>query len=295
MMTVAAVKLPDAIIALSDEHRYTSLLLDTLDEQLQATDLTAREDFFLMQDIVHYLQEYSDGVHHPTEDLMFEKLVQRNPARELDVARLRRDHELLSKNTAEILELMEAAAKRRSLKKTEAVRATIGSYIERLRQHINFEESELFPSAVRCLANTDWHSIDARLEVTKDPLFGPTVQHDFRVLYEYFSDRANQLSRQMTRFGFLRLDNMIVSADAVESGITEMWDMLQEHGDSLGQEFRVVAGNSFGERGILSTLALQAGYAGFVGKTIVSAGGKAAGIYVRTLRNAAVSLFRGAQ
>jgi hemerythrin-like domain-containing protein len=294
MMNVTAVKLPDAIITLSDEHRYMSLLLDTLDEQLQA-NLRAREDLFLMQDIVHYLQEYSDGVHHPTEDLMFEKLVKRNPRREMDVARLRREHELLSANTAEILELMEAAAKCHSPEAAEAVRVAASSYIVRLRQHIGFEESELFPSAVRCLANTDWQSIEARLEATKDPLFGPTVQRDFRVLYEYFSDRADQLSQQMTRFGFLQLDNMIVSADAVENGITEMWGMLQEHGDSLGREFRIVADNSFNERGILSTLALQAGYAGFVGKTVINAGGKAADIYVRTLKNAAVCLFRGAQ
>jgi hypothetical protein len=40
---------------------------------------------------------------------------------------------------------------------------------------------------------------------------------------------------------------------------------------------------------------LQAGYAGFVGKTVINAGGKAADIYVRTLKNAAVCLFRGAQ
>ena len=78
-MAVPTVKLPDAIVTLSDEHRYLSLLLDTLEEQLQLTDLTAPGDFFLIQDIVHYMYEYTDVVHHPTEDLMFEKLLQRNP------------------------------------------------------------------------------------------------------------------------------------------------------------------------------------------------------------------------
>ena len=80
-MTVPTVKLPDAIVTLSDEHRYLSLLLETLEEQLNATELTAAADFFLIQDIVHYMHEYTDAVHHPTEDLMFDKLVQRNPDR----------------------------------------------------------------------------------------------------------------------------------------------------------------------------------------------------------------------
>ena len=35
MMAVPSIKLPDAIVTLSDEHRYLSLLLDTLEEQLQ--------------------------------------------------------------------------------------------------------------------------------------------------------------------------------------------------------------------------------------------------------------------
>jgi hemerythrin-like domain-containing protein len=66
MMVVATVKLPDAIVTLSDEHRYLGLLLDTLEDQLQLTDLTAPGDFFLIQDIVHYMDEYTDEVHHPS-------------------------------------------------------------------------------------------------------------------------------------------------------------------------------------------------------------------------------------
>jgi len=293
-MNVPAVELPDAVITLSDEHRYMSLLLDTLEEHLTAADLATSGHLFLIQDIVRYLKEYSDGVHHPTEDLMFTRLVQRDPAREMDVARLRRDHETLSTMTDRILELMLTAANETTPQAADALRAATNDYIDRLRQHIGFEENELFPSAVRCLANEDWYSIDARLEASDDPLFGPTVQRDFRVLYEYFSDRADQLSRQVTRLGFLQLDNMILSADAIENGAREMWGMLQEHGDMLGREFRNVAADSIDRRGLVSMLASQAGYAGFVGKTVCDAGGKAAGICFRTLKMAAFSLFMGA-
>ena len=294
-MAVPTVRLPDAIVTLSDEHRYLSLLLETLEEQLNATELTAAGDFFLIQDIVHYMHEYTDAVHHPTEDLMFDKLVQRNPDKAKDVAHLRKDHIAMHKETARIQKLLDTAAQLKTPKAADAVRTTTNKYIGRLRQHIQFEETELFPAAVQCLANRDWHAIDMSLEAKQDPLFGPTVQRDYRVLYEYFANRADQLSRQMTRFGFLQLDNMILSADAIETGIAEMWDLLQRHGDSLAHELGVVTDKSFDGRGLASALAMQARYAGFVGSTAIEASSKAAGIYIRTLRNAAVSLFKGEQ
>jgi len=295
MMAVPTVKLPDAIVTLSDEHRYLSLLLDTLEEQLQLTDLTSPGDFFLIQDIVHYMYEYTDAVHHPTEDLMFEKLLQRDPDREKDVTYLRRDHNALHKDTARIQKLLDVAAKRRTPEAAEAVRAATKKYVRRLRKHIQFEETELFPSAVRCLANRDWHAIEMSLEAMQDPLFGPTVERDYRVLYEYFTSRADLLSRQMTRFSFLQLDNMILSADAVETGIAEMWRLLQQNADSLAQEFKYVTAKSLDGRGVAAALALQAGYAGFVGTTAIEVSSEAASIYVRTLKSAATSFFKGTQ
>jgi len=295
MMAVPTVKLPDAIITLSDEHRYLSLLLDTLEEQLQLTDLTAPGDFFLIQDIVHYMYEYIDAVHHPTEDLMFDILLQRSPDTATEVAHLRRDHKALHKNTARVQRLLDLAVKRRSPKAAEAVRAAASKYIDRLRRHIQIEETELFPSAVRCLANRDWHAIEMRLEARQDPLFGPTVERDYRVLYEYFTSRADQLSRHMTRFSFLQLDSMILSADAIETGIAEMWRLLQQNADSLSREFKYVTVKSFDGRGLAAALSLQAGYAGFVGATAMEVTGEATNIYFKTLKNAATSFFKGTQ
>lgn len=294
-MNRPGVRLPAAIVTLSNEHRYMNLLVETLDEHLQNAKEPATGDYFLMQDIVRYMHDYSDKVHHPTEDLMFGKLVQRNPAREKDVTRLQREHGFLDKNTSDLMRLLEVAADRQTPEDAEAVRDAASTYIHSLRQHMQFEEHELFPSATSCLASKDWHDIEARLEAVEDPLFGETVQREYRVLYEYFSDRSEQISRKVTNFGFLQLDNMIVSADAIESGVAEMWEMLQQHGSSLEQEFRAVTEKSSDSNGIAATIARQAEYAGVIGKTALSAGNGAAGIYFRTLKNAAVSFFRGAQ
>jgi len=293
-MNQSTIRLPAAIVTLSDEHRYMNLLVETLDEHLGHRSGLSSGDYFLIQDVVRYMHEYSDKVHHPTEDLMFDKLVKRKPNRKKDVARLRRDHRFLEKNTSDLMKLLGAAAESQAPEDIAAVRDAACKYTQRLRQHMQFEEEELFPSATRCLASKDWRDIEAHLDAADDPLFGKTVQRDYRVLYEYFSDRSANLSRKVTNFEFLQLDNMIVSADAIETGIAEMWDMLQEYGTSLEQGYRTVARKSAADRGIAATLTLHAGYAGLVGKTALAAGTDAAGIYFRTMKNATVSLFKGA-
>jgi hemerythrin-like domain-containing protein len=285
------VKLPDAIVTLQDEHRYMNLLLETLEEHLQASDLSAPEEHFLMQDIMRYLHEYPDAVHHPTEDLLFDKLVRRKPDTEKDIARLRRDHKKLGANTADILRLLDDAAELHTPASAEAVRVELGKYIGRLRRHMSFEEAELFPVAVQCLANRDWQAIESRLNAVQDPLFGSTVARDYRVLYEYFANRANRLSRGATRFGFLQLDSMIVSADAIETGISEMIEMLQRHTESLVQESRDTVHDTFKGGSIGNALTAQARFMGFVGKKGVNVAWDAAGIYIKTIRNAAQPLW----
>ncbi|MGI9249185.1 MAG: hemerythrin domain-containing protein [Woeseiaceae bacterium] len=288
-----AVKFPDAIVTLQDEHRYMNLLLETLEEELQVSGLSAPEDYFLMQDIVCYLHDYPDEVHHPTEDLLFDILVRRKPDTEKDVARLRRDHDKLSENTAEIMQLLDDAAEQHTPEAAETVRGALNKYIGRLRRHMRFEEAELFPGAVQCLANKDWRAIESRLDAVQDPLFGPAVARDYRVLYEYFANRANKLSRGATQFGFLQLDSMIVSADAIETGIAEMIEMLQNHTKSLVQESRDTVQKSLKGDGLSAVLAAQARFVGFVGKKGINVACDTAGIYVKTVRDMVSPYFRG--
>ncbi len=290
-MAAPAVKLPGAIVTLQDEHRYVNLLLGTLEEQLETSGLFARGEYFLMQDIVRYLHEYPDVVHHPTEDLLFDQLVHRNPDCEKDVARLRRDHEKLSANTAAILKLLDGAAEQRTPEAAEAVRVALEKYIGRLRRHMRFEESQMFPAAVQCLAHRDWQTIESRLNAVQDPLFGTAVAQDYRVLYEYFAARANKLSRGATRFGFFQLDSMIVSADAIETGVVEMIDMLRSHGESLLQESRTTVKKTFDGDGLGPALAAQASFLGFVSRKGINVACDAAGIYLRTIKNAAEPLW----
>jgi hypothetical protein len=70
--------------------------------------------------------------------------------------------------------------------------------------------------------------------------------------------------------------------------------MLQQYSSSLEQGYKDVGAKSAESRGIAARISLHAEYAGLVGKTALAAGSDAAGIYFRTLKNATVSLLKGA-
>jgi hypothetical protein len=101
------------------------------------------------------------------------------------------------------------------------------------------------------------------------------------------ANRASKLSRGATRFGFFQLDSMIVTADAVETGVTEMIEMLQRHAESLLQEARDTARATVHGGGVGAALTVQARFMGFLGKKGFSVAWEAAGISLKTIKNAA--------
>ncbi len=275
---------PVAVATLCDEHRYMSLLLDTLEEKIQGDEQIPASDYFLVHDIVRYMHEYPHAVHDPTEDLMFAKLVARDPSTKTNVQYLLRDHEKLAGDTDRILKLLRDAEVKQTIAAADAVRAACKLYIDRLRAHIHKEESEMFPSAVEFLTVKDWKSIETRLNVVDDPLFGRTVDSRFRVLFEYFSGRAGDVSRQITRFSFLQFESYIESADSLEQGIGEMIAMFKEEAASVIDEGKAAWQRTMHSRNLASIVSSPYRYAAFLGKKTLTVGSAATRIHWKTAK-----------
>lgn len=277
---------PDAVTTLCEEHRYMSLLLDTLEEKISGDGQIAAADYFLIHDVVHYMHEYPDAVHHPTEDLMFEKLIARDPSMNKIVQDIQRDHQKLTGDTGRILELLDTAEREHSLKTADAVRLTCRLYIDRLRAHMQKEETELFSRSIACLAPRDWKVIERRLNDVDDPLFGRTVDSRFRVLFEYFSGQAGEVSRQLTRFSFLQFDSFIESADHLERGAGEMIAMFRDQAGNLIDEGREMWQQTLDSRDLGSMLFSPFRFASFLGRKTLKIGSAATGIYWKTAKQA---------
>ena len=286
-MANVARKSPDPIETLRNEHRYMGLLLDTLLQRLRARSLKSHADYYLAQDIARYLHEYPDAVHHPTEDSLFRRLVERDPSSAINVARLRRDHKRLESATTDIIELLDVAFEDQRKATIDAACAAIEAYIDDLTKHMHYEETVLFPKAVECLAKNDWDIVDNELRRIDDPLFGGVVGAEFRPLFEYFARRSDNLSRSVAAFEFEQLDAMIVRADALERGVTPIWRLVSLFADSSIAELRSAATRIASEPGPRTLLGTPLRLSVFFAIQSAAFGGAAATIVGRTFKQVA--------
>lgn len=275
---------PEAVTTLCEEHRYMSLLLDTLEEKIKGDDQIPAADYFLINDVVRYMHEYPDAVHHPTEDLLFEKLIVRDPSTKTIVQNVQRDHQKLTSDTDRILKLLDTAEREQSLETADAVRVACKLYVDRLRAHMQKEESELFSRSISCLAPRDWKVIERRLNDVDDPLFGRTVDSRFRVLFEYFSGRAEDVSRQLTLFSILQFDSFIESADHLEQGAGEMIAMIRDQAGTVIDEGREMWRQTIDSRDIGAIVSGPFRFAALLGRKTLKFGSAAAGIYWKTAK-----------
>ncbi len=76
--------LPNRVIAAwHAEHMDFLRLLDLLEKQVSVFQRADRPDYELMLDIIRYLRDFPDDLHHPREDAAFARLAQRYPGMEL--------------------------------------------------------------------------------------------------------------------------------------------------------------------------------------------------------------------
>lgn len=290
-MPKSAHKTPAAIETLCNEHRYIHLLLQTMSDRLRDNDLSSASDFYLIQDIARYLHEYTDAVHHPTEDILFGRLVKRDPSSKPDLELLKREHEKLEASTAEIRDLVRTAASVRSRAATAAARRAIERYSHSLQKHMRIEEESLFPRLIDCLANSDWELARSRMVDVDDPLFGGTVDRKYQPLYEFFSSRSADMSRKLTKLSFPQFDNLIVSADAAERGISDMWTLVCNCTSAVVNETQITAKAIADDPKPGPFIRSQTRYMKFLASQALAFGKDASGIYIDAAKNIVLPFF----
>ncbi|MDJ0943453.1 MAG: hemerythrin domain-containing protein [Kiloniellales bacterium] len=163
---------------LREEHRSLARLLKALEHQLEVFDRGEVPDYEVFSGVLDYCQTYSDRYHHPKEDLVFERLRQRNPAAVEAFGDLEAEHVALTESTRRL-----AAAVTAVLAEAEIPRANFDSlarnFLADYWAHMSKEEEVFFPAALDALSDDDWKELDARVTSPEDPLFGGAAEERF--------------------------------------------------------------------------------------------------------------------
>lgn len=168
----------DILEELRQDHRNMALLLDLLERECVRIHAGSSADYELVHDIMQYMTIYPDAVHHPKEDLLYGELKSSRPDLTGGFERISLDHRTIAEHGRQLRDSFSSidsdAVVNRSALVEDAMR-----YVTILRNHMQWEELDLFE---RCSAMAaDGHPFVIRddLDGIADPLFGSNVHSGY--------------------------------------------------------------------------------------------------------------------
>lgn len=151
--------------------------------ELDELEANREPDYELLEDILRYITRYSDVHHHPTEDLVYAELRKLSPAAAQEVEDVVGEHEGLIEQGQAFLEAVEAVEEA-AIVRRDRLLAAGRKYLAALGRHMGTEEAKLFPLAAERLSSAGWARVEASAGQPPDPLFGGTVEREYRTLWQ---------------------------------------------------------------------------------------------------------------
>jgi len=171
------------------EHVYFRRLLHLLQRQVDLFHTGERPNYELMLEIIEYLHLFSDRLHHPREDVAFERLARRYPDMQLQLARLRQEHRVIAQAGEKLLEYLNAILGGAVVPRAE-VEMAAATYLVYYGNHIAKEEEDVLSRAAEALTPQDWQAVAAAAPAVDDPLFGANPESRFQELRRQIAAQA---------------------------------------------------------------------------------------------------------
>ncbi len=184
----------ETIRQLREDHATMARLLDLLERRLAGPGSGRKSDTSVIRSVLDYCSTYPAFCHHRKENLVLDKLRERDVRIPLAVGRLEEDHEALTQLTQRFLAMIyqvlqgeEAAG--------EAFTLLGQDFIDTYRDHMDMEEELFFPTALDALIADDWREIDAQVTDPDDRFFGKRAKAHFESMLNsiFASDRSGRL------------------------------------------------------------------------------------------------------
>ena len=171
----------DPLAAWHAEHAYFNRLLGLLQKQIDVFHGGEKPNYELMLDIVSYLRDYSDQVHHPREDVAFSRLARRCPDLELVLSRLGQEHRVIA-HVGETLRKLLLAILGGAIVPRAEVEVAAATYLVYYGNHIAKEEEDVLDRAAHALTQEDWQAVRSAVPAGHDPMFLGGAEERYRAL-----------------------------------------------------------------------------------------------------------------
>ena len=169
---------------LHQDHINIAKLLNVLRDILAAIRSEKPVHFNLLRDVLSYLREVADTHHHPREDLIYEYFTTyRCSDPSIVTTVLKEQHKQIVRKGEDLQELV-AMILMDAVIPLDSVATALEQFVALQQQHLDYEESTIFPLLRRSLTEDDWRHLEHNwMHMTEDdPLFGREVKERYKDL-----------------------------------------------------------------------------------------------------------------
>jgi hemerythrin-like domain-containing protein len=152
---------PDLIVRLGDDHQRIASVVD----EFAACSATEKPDWQRLSELVGFLEFFADRIHHPLEDRLFDRLMDKGltPSERRLIFKNLREHQEISTLTETMTREIDLALAGGVVDLSE-FQGLADQYLSLQRRHMRFEESYLFPMLEAVFDQRDWGAIKGILE-----------------------------------------------------------------------------------------------------------------------------------
>ena len=179
--------------------------------------------------MIDYLSQYPDKIHHPIEDMVFNRVQDKNPTKE--------QLKLIQQNQIQHSTLKELTDKLKGYLNDNAsglddgydhkqFKEELTIYCNHQLSHMQHEEQVIFPLAQSILTPTDWEEIDHLFGESRDPIFDK-LERQYEGIYQHLGvEPGRHLAAAEPLLRFL---NASEAAAGIAANILEQDAKLQDN------------------------------------------------------------------
>ncbi|MBU2896578.1 hemerythrin domain-containing protein [Vibrio hepatarius] len=169
------------------EHSYMVRLLAVLKQNIAQLQAEKFINYSLVKEVVDYLANHSERVHHPKEDILYHYYMDHyGHKQELD--NLEQEHEVLSDKTHTFLNTVEMILQDAVVPQDMFVKQ-LEEFILAQKRHLEIEERFILPLIEKSFNLHDWQEVEKKWSVGEsDPVFGDTIAEE----YQQIANRVRQ-------------------------------------------------------------------------------------------------------
>ncbi len=175
------------------DHHHITRLLNCLSKEIDCYDFNSKRaaDLAVILSALDYIDSYPDKWHHPSEDVIFDHLLEKDVKESRLIEQLKNEHKEIVIETDKLSELFDMVANDCIVTADELLGGA-RHFITLQRKHLEKENEFVYPLMDTLITGEEWKVIESKVKIQDDPLFKKPSKKDFEYLYQYIVDLENE-------------------------------------------------------------------------------------------------------